>query len=635
MYRRLILPAKLDNWVGVQKRSVPIKAEKGHPVYVERKKLLDDIKFEYDNVSEAKWEKMFERLKQYHSTKGNCRVPDDYDDGSGGPSLCVWARRQQHVPNKAVGGDLKYVERKRLLDTLHFEYDKVDEAKWKSMFNVLKRYHSEHGHCEVPLAYGDSNNDAPRALGRWCREQRKNVPVGLAKDNANSDYKERKRLLDSMGFKWVVEYEKEKKWNASFERLKSFKQENGHCIVPPDLSGQGVSLYSWVRNQQKVLAKVDIGDPVYIERKKRLDSIGFEWTRMYDDQWDKMYMSLVEYKSQNGHCQVSYRGKGAVDGPSGQLGIWVYHQRTKVPQKASEGDPVYIQRKQRLDYIGFEWLDVHSSRWEGMFAGLQRFHEKHGHARVKRDYKDVDQPLPTNLGSWQSTQRKQILEDIEKGDEVAVERKQRLDSLGFVWQTRAPPKAYERNGKVIQGRQKSSATLSGEPQRSRPKEQIQAERLVVNATDSLPRQKAKLSGRSSVKATSSRRKEAAPGPHGMLVPFPDYDEREEPIMLKNAFQQFSRRLKKTVKESLDPSDQTKKNIKRALKDGWTHLAADEKEVYQKWAAWDKMRYERDVTIFEQQNKQASTCVPRKRKASRATHNSKEPIKTKKKRHNHI
>ena len=42
------LPAKLHNWVTVQKSIVPVKAEKGHPVFIERKKLLDTIDFHYE-----------------------------------------------------------------------------------------------------------------------------------------------------------------------------------------------------------------------------------------------------------------------------------------------------------------------------------------------------------------------------------------------------------------------------------------------------------------------------------------------------------------------------------------------------------------------------------------------------------
>ena len=61
---------------------------------------------------------MFELLEQYHSAKGNCKVLNNYDDCSDGPSFSAWVRMQRPVLIKAAGGNPKYVERKRLLDTL-------------------------------------------------------------------------------------------------------------------------------------------------------------------------------------------------------------------------------------------------------------------------------------------------------------------------------------------------------------------------------------------------------------------------------------------------------------------------------------------------------------------------------------
>ena len=100
------------------------------------------------------------------------------------------------------------------------------------------------------------------------------------------------------------------------------------------------------------MSEGDCGNAIYIERKKHLDSIGFEWTRIVDDTWDKMYKSLLEFKSQNGHYRVPYRGKGVVDEPAGQLDIWVYSQCTKVPQKASKGDPMSSRQSNALISLG-------------------------------------------------------------------------------------------------------------------------------------------------------------------------------------------------------------------------------------------------------------------------------------------
>lgn len=125
---------------------------------------------------------------------------------------------------------------------------------------------------------------------------------------------------------------------------------------------------------------------------------------------------------------------------------------------------------------------------------------------------------------------------------MAAERKHRLDLLGFVWQTRALPKSYVRNGNVMHGRQKSSVLLPGNAQirRTLPQEQLLAENsFKVTDLDSLPDQRIKkanfLTG-SSVKTevTSPVKKDAAPWSNGALVPFPDYDGSKEPKMWKKA-----------------------------------------------------------------------------------------------------
>jgi len=53
---------------------------------------------------------------------------------------------------------------------------------------------------------------------------------------------------------------------------------------------------------------------------------------------------------------------------------------------------------------------------------LKTFRDKYGHARVAYDY----QITGFELGHWVARQR--------KGKEtISVERKQRLDALGFIW----------------------------------------------------------------------------------------------------------------------------------------------------------------------------------------------------------
>jgi hypothetical protein len=55
-----------------------------------------------------------------------------------------------------------------------------------------------------------------------------------------------------------------------------------------------------------------------------------------------------------------------------------------------------------------------------MFAALAAYKQEHGDCRVPQKYKSNPQ-----LGQWVSTQRR-------RRDSIPIERRQRLDALGFV-----------------------------------------------------------------------------------------------------------------------------------------------------------------------------------------------------------
>jgi hypothetical protein len=57
----------------------------------------------------------------------------------------------------------------------------------------------------------------------------------------------------------------------------------------------------WVNEQRQDLTKI-----------KLFQRIGFEWevqTKLNEELWADWYEELVEYKQQNGHCNVSQRDK--------------------------------------------------------------------------------------------------------------------------------------------------------------------------------------------------------------------------------------------------------------------------------------------------------------------------------------
>ena len=131
------------------------------------------------------------------------------------------------------------------------------------------------------------------------------------------------------------------------------------------------------------------------------------------ESWEFWYGLMQVYKEQHGDCRVPKGHK--LNGFN--LGTWVMHQRRKKDQMS-------LERRQRLDDLGFVW-DIHSQQWEEGFAALEVYKEQYGHCRVHAKHKLND----FNLGQWVSVQRKKV-------NRMPPERKQRLDNLGFVWDAR-------------------------------------------------------------------------------------------------------------------------------------------------------------------------------------------------------
>jgi hypothetical protein len=93
----------------------------------------------------------------------------------------------------------------------------------------------------------------------------------------NGHYGPNKKTLKMISLRKKKKYDKQ--WDQMYRRLVSFKEKNGHCLVPysypPD-----PSLAMWVVTQRRVYNnKTWYGSNAKIqnERKDQLDQLGFEW----------------------------------------------------------------------------------------------------------------------------------------------------------------------------------------------------------------------------------------------------------------------------------------------------------------------------------------------------------------------
>ena len=147
--------------------------------------------------------------------------------------------------------------------------------KWFARYTELQQYQKEHGHCSVPNDY-----EPNRQLGRWVKRQRHQHYL-FNEGKHSTMTKERKMLLDSVGFIWDS---RNAIWEHHYQELLEFKSVHGHCKVPSQYT-DNPSLGLWVKRQRgdykSFCDRLAMQQPskndtiVYGKRFQRLLDIGF------------------------------------------------------------------------------------------------------------------------------------------------------------------------------------------------------------------------------------------------------------------------------------------------------------------------------------------------------------------------
>ncbi|MDB4483108.1 Helicase associated domain protein [Akkermansiaceae bacterium] len=258
---------------------------------------------------------------------------------------------------------------------------------WEINFQKLVAYKEEYGDCLVPQK-GEN-----KQLGRWVNKQRsgKNT-LGIG----------RIKRLDEIGFIWDAI---EELWEAQFQQLVAYKKEHGNCLVPQ--IGKNKQLGVWVTRQRTTKKDGDLE----AARIKRLNKIGFIWDPI-DELWEEQFQRLVAYKKEHGNCLVPSTYKDE------ELSRWVITQRT-TKKKGSLG----ASRINQLEKLGFIW-EPRDQIWEDFFVKILAYQKKYGDCLVPEKWGDI------TLYHWVLTQR----QAKKKGDLEAA-RIERLDEIGFVWDT--------------------------------------------------------------------------------------------------------------------------------------------------------------------------------------------------------
>jgi hypothetical protein len=129
------------------------------------------------------------------------------------------------------------------------------------------------------------------------------------------------------------------RWGEGFAALAKFRRRTGHCCPPQHHRESKYNLGQWVTTQRY------LKDDLSVERKRRLDRIGFVWNWL-DFAWELAFAALLKFKRREGHCHVSTQHREG----NFRLGQWISMQRrTKTKMSA--------KRRARLNKIGFVWKE--------------------------------------------------------------------------------------------------------------------------------------------------------------------------------------------------------------------------------------------------------------------------------------
>ncbi len=160
------------------------------------------------------------------------------------------------------------------------------------------------------------------------------------------------------------------KWEMRFFELTKYKRKYGHCNVPKGSKAYGV-LATWCHVQRR--AKKHHPEKYDSGRLHKLNEIGFRWN-LRDEDWDKKFEQLKQYKAAFGHCNITYRNK---NNKYNSLHRWISCQRKNYKEKKAV---LTIERIDKLNSLGFLWKSPNPPPQpvsnEELLNDLQRLHKE-------------------------------------------------------------------------------------------------------------------------------------------------------------------------------------------------------------------------------------------------------------------
>jgi len=246
--------------------------------------------------------------------------------------------------------------------------------QWKSKFDQLMGYKRDHGDFDIPSQSKVEGRTVVNPLYTWVRAQRNNFKAG------KKITPEQISMLGRAGFEWDPPKRKrgrntadviqtpvnpkmekkqpsaDEKWEAKFQELRQFKDENGDWDAPK--GPLPIPLQNWISKQRNeyVLFIEGKSSTLTNERISLLEGEGFVWQQnkpkkysREDEAWHECFRKLQEYIKEYNDMKVEFS-----EDPT--LFKWIKNQREQRKLKDEcKRSSMTEQRLNLLNNIGFQW----------------------------------------------------------------------------------------------------------------------------------------------------------------------------------------------------------------------------------------------------------------------------------------